>query len=348
MNSLKILGYTNPIEATSVPIVTIASDQNGIFAVFPDTTVKLLNIKKVSEVKSLIKESELKFIKEGEYSYIDANNNIVTGDPNHILKNIEKDLKILIHSDEEHYLYLKEIYNTDIKILNSKSVSTNQYKKYFFHLVKRLGEIVDLTISKAVYIGPSLVTVAGIAVAAFLFFNESDTKNVSNKTVDAIKNVANKADDATKNAASQAVDATKNAAGKALNATKNAAGSSGYVDIRKLKRGDKIPIKNVNFSVGLATLNKSSYVQLNKLIEIMSYYPKLRVKIEGHTDNTGDPYKNSTLSRNRANACFKYLVNKGIRRNRLTFYGKGGTEPISINSTAEGRRQNRRVEFYIN
>jgi len=68
------------------------------------------------------------------------------------------------------------------------------------------------------------------------------------------------------------------------------------------------------------------------------------VIIEGHTDNMGDPQKNLTLSRNRANEIAIVLIRQfGIDRNRIRGVGYGETRPIASNDTPEGRSQNRRV-----
>ena len=65
----------------------------------------------------------------------------------------------------------------------------------------------------------------------------------------------------------------------------------------------------------------------------------------GHTDNDGDDAKNLLLSKKRAAAVKVKLVSMGIAAIRFTTDGKGETAPIADNSSAEGKAQNRRVEF---
>jgi OOP family OmpA-OmpF porin len=68
--------------------------------------------------------------------------------------------------------------------------------------------------------------------------------------------------------------------------------------------------------------------------------------IEGHTDNIGGAQFNLELSRKRAEAVKRWLVDKaGIGEIRLTTVGYGLTRPIADNSTEEGRAKNRRVEL---
>ena len=71
--------------------------------------------------------------------------------------------------------------------------------------------------------------------------------------------------------------------------------------------------------------------------------PKVRIMIEGHTDNTGGDKLNQTLSGNRAKAIKAELVKKGIDEGRMETIGYGASKPIADNKTAAGRTQNRRV-----
>jgi outer membrane protein OmpA-like peptidoglycan-associated protein len=72
-----------------------------------------------------------------------------------------------------------------------------------------------------------------------------------------------------------------------------------------------------------------------------------RVRVEGHTDNVGDPAANTKLSADRARAVVEWLVGRGVDRARLTSVGRGGDRPVDANDTEEGRRKNRRIELWI-
>jgi outer membrane protein OmpA-like peptidoglycan-associated protein len=72
-----------------------------------------------------------------------------------------------------------------------------------------------------------------------------------------------------------------------------------------------------------------------------------RVRVEGHTDTQGAAAMNLDLSKRRAASVATALVTAGIARGRLTSQGYGQERPIDTNATAEGRANNRRVEFHI-
>jgi OOP family OmpA-OmpF porin len=67
----------------------------------------------------------------------------------------------------------------------------------------------------------------------------------------------------------------------------------------------------------------------------------------GHTDSVGSSEYNQKLSVRRAEAVKAYLVSKGIEPNRIYTEGKGKTQPIADNRTAQGRAKNRRVEIEV-
>ena len=71
------------------------------------------------------------------------------------------------------------------------------------------------------------------------------------------------------------------------------------------------------------------------------------VKIIGHTDSQGDPKKNVSLSLERAEAVKKYLIEKSIPATRLSTAGMGADKPVADNTTPEGRKKNRRIEFEV-
>ena len=84
---------------------------------------------------------------------------------------------------------------------------------------------------------------------------------------------------------------------------------------------------------------------LNMIVQIMKDNPDLKFDVEGFTDNSGNPAHNLTLSEQRAAAVKAQLVLMGVSGSRLTTKGFGDTKPLSDNNTAEGKANNRRVEF---
>ncbi len=103
--------------------------------------------------------------------------------------------------------------------------------------------------------------------------------------------------------------------------------------------------KALYFQTGSDRLTYKSKRKLNELVKILNQYPEMGLSIEGHTDSVGDDAKNMTLSQKRADAVKKYLVGKGIDKNRLTATGYGETKPVADNNTKTGRKKNRRVEL---
>ncbi|MEN8788179.1 MAG: OmpA family protein, partial [Flavobacteriaceae bacterium] len=77
-------------------------------------------------------------------------------------------------------------------------------------------------------------------------------------------------------------------------------------------------------------------------------YSDLHIHIDGHTDNVGAPAYNTALSGYRCKAVAKYLVQLGLKQDRISWRAHGGETPIADNTTDEGRKLNRRVEFILN
>jgi outer membrane protein OmpA-like peptidoglycan-associated protein len=102
----------------------------------------------------------------------------------------------------------------------------------------------------------------------------------------------------------------------------------------------------ITFNFGSAEILPSSYPELDKIVEILKQ-KKVRVRIEGHTDDQGDAAFNQQLSEKRAEAIKNYLVTKGLDPERFETVGFGESKPIADNKNEVGRSQNRRVEFLI-
>jgi outer membrane protein OmpA-like peptidoglycan-associated protein len=108
-----------------------------------------------------------------------------------------------------------------------------------------------------------------------------------------------------------------------------------------------LTLGDVLFTTGKADLKPGATGNLNKLVAFLNKYPDRSVAIQGYTDSAGNEDSNQGLSERRANSVKSYLAGQGIGSERLSASGKGQSEPVASNATAEGRQQNRRVEVLI-
>jgi len=100
----------------------------------------------------------------------------------------------------------------------------------------------------------------------------------------------------------------------------------------------------VQFNFDSDTIRKNSYADLDRIVNLLKSVP-VNVVVAGHTDSTGPDEYNDDLSRRRAKSVFDYFVGKGVVSSKLEVAGYGEKHPLSSNSTLNGRRRNRRVEF---
>lgn len=122
-----------------------------------------------------------------------------------------------------------------------------------------------------------------------------------------------------------------------------AEGGVKYYD-RAMQDG-KIVVNGIRFDVGKATLKPESMGPINEIFSLMSKNPEINFSVEGHTDSDGDDATNQKLSEDRAKAVMDKLIEMGIDKSRLTSKGFGESKPMVENTSAEGKAQNRRVEF---
>lgn len=124
-----------------------------------------------------------------------------------------------------------------------------------------------------------------------------------------------------------------------------AKGGVKYYD-RVLSDG-KIVVNGIRFDVNKATIKPESNGAINEIYELMQKQSDVNFSVEGHTDSEGEDALNQTLSEARAKAVMNRLISMGIAASRLNYAGWGESRPIGENGTAEGKANNRRVEFVI-
>lgn len=119
------------------------------------------------------------------------------------------------------------------------------------------------------------------------------------------------------------------------------------IKLEPIKKDVRMVMKNVLFEVDKSLLKSESYVELDQLVDYLNRNATLHIEIGGHTDNTGTEQRNKTLSEERAQSVYKYLISKDINADRLTFKGYGSSQPVATNDTPDGRALNRRTEIKI-
>ncbi|MEJ7662232.1 MAG: OmpA family protein [Hymenobacter sp.] len=111
----------------------------------------------------------------------------------------------------------------------------------------------------------------------------------------------------------------------------------------RLAAGQAVTLRALYFEQGRADLLPAVQASLDTLAAALAARPTLRLEVQGHTDNQGDPAINQQLSRRRAEAVCGYLAAHGVAATRLRAVGYGGTRPVADNRQEAARPRNRRV-----
>jgi OOP family OmpA-OmpF porin len=106
-----------------------------------------------------------------------------------------------------------------------------------------------------------------------------------------------------------------------------------------------IVLEGITFETGKWDITPESEVVLQGALKTLQTYPDIIVEISGHTDDVGSAANNQLLSQRRAESVRMWLIGKGIAPDRLIAVGYGEDYPRVPNTTPEGRRLNRRIEF---
>ena len=107
----------------------------------------------------------------------------------------------------------------------------------------------------------------------------------------------------------------------------------------------RVVAEGLRFDTASASLRPESFAVVQEIADMMRANPGLRVRVEGHTDNTGAAASNQRLSEQRAAAVRTMLIGLGVAEGRVESAGMGSSQPVASNDTEAGRQQNRRVEL---
>ncbi len=118
--------------------------------------------------------------------------------------------------------------------------------------------------------------------------------------------------------------------------------------MQKVTVGSKAVMKNIFFDVGKAELKSESVSELERILDLLTNNPGIKLQINGYTDNSGNAETNKVLSLKRAETVMAFLIARGIDFNRLKAVGFGQERPIVSNDDeAGGREINRRTEIEV-
>lgn len=129
------------------------------------------------------------------------------------------------------------------------------------------------------------------------------------------------------------------------------------IDLKKIKVGSAIVLKNIFYDYNKATLRDASKNELDRLTKLLNENPSLKIELSAHTDSRGGNKYNEQLSQRRAQSCVDYLIGKGISKDRLVAKGYGETQLIKTDAEIAklkfedekeaAHQENRRTEFKI-
>jgi outer membrane protein OmpA-like peptidoglycan-associated protein len=119
------------------------------------------------------------------------------------------------------------------------------------------------------------------------------------------------------------------------------------LEVKEIKVGHEYEIDDIYFTTNSFELNEDARKIIDEFFEFLSENENIEVEIQGHTDNIGQNEANLTLSHNRAQSVYQYLIDRGIDANRLSYQGYGESKPVASNETWSGRAKNRRTVFLI-
>lgn len=124
------------------------------------------------------------------------------------------------------------------------------------------------------------------------------------------------------------------------------------VELKSKEIGAEYQVENIYFDYNKSEIRPDAEEGLSKLITVLQNNPEIKIELGSYCDSRGDSEYNQRLSERRAKSVLKYLVNKGIKRNRLTSKGYGESSLVNecfdgVECSEEEHQQNRRTMFKI-
>jgi len=119
------------------------------------------------------------------------------------------------------------------------------------------------------------------------------------------------------------------------------------LQLRKTESGVVVTLGDVLFATGQASLVEGALSSLEEVVDLLQTEPDKKIRVEGHTDSSGEAEANTELSQQRADAVRHALIDLGVAEDRITAIGMGEDFPIASNEDAAGRARNRRVDVIL-
>lgn len=119
------------------------------------------------------------------------------------------------------------------------------------------------------------------------------------------------------------------------------------LEVQPIEVGKAYRINDINFETNSYELNHRAKIVIDEFVDFLKLNPKIKIAIQGHTDDVGKAEDNMALSHNRARVVYEYIIEKGINSQRLSYKGFGKTVPLVPNTNEINRAKNRRTEFLI-
>jgi outer membrane protein OmpA-like peptidoglycan-associated protein len=168
-----------------------------------------------------------------------------------------------------------------------------------------------------------------------------DTDARATQGVQSAQSAANQADQHAQQAGQQAEQAQQ----LAMNANNGVNGLA--TRVANLDNYKPVTEASVHFGFNKAVLTKDARQQLDQLVSQAPNVKGYIISVEGNTDSVGSAQYNYELSQRRASAVIQYLASHNIPVHKIYVIGLGKDKPTAENKTAEGRKENRRVDIRL-
>lgn len=114
---------------------------------------------------------------------------------------------------------------------------------------------------------------------------------------------------------------------------------------RRLSELKEFKFESIYFESDKSIIKEEFEEYLMNIVKILFSHSDIRIKVIGNTDSDGSYGYNEKLSKKRAEAIMEFLLNNGVKKERIEFEFRGEKKPVKSNKTGEGKKKNRRVDF---